>query len=403
MDRDDLRLPEGSVLVHIGPYKTGSSALQAALHRSREALGEHGVRYAGSGIRAMRPGWGVIGQTPRGRRRATEAEWLELVEETRLAREPRICISTEDFARVGADLVERIVADLGPDRLHVLAVVRRLDRLLPSQWQQRAQSFKSTSYDDYVRVVLGRDDDHPDRRAFWASHDVAATVGRWADAVGPDRVTLVVADEEDRDLLPRTVERMLDLPDGLLAPEPGRNASLSFNAIEVLRRVNAEFADRDWPDEVYHRLIRTGMVPELKRVGRPADELSIPPVPAAQAPRLRELSEQRAGDVETLAARGVRVVGDPAGLRTVDNVAGEDGLAAVATIAMDSVVAAVAGTVAGMMTLEELDEQRHRRRLARASRVGRGNAPMENLTSRQLVRALARRAAHRVVPARRSR
>jgi len=406
MDRDELRLPEGSVLLHIGPYKTGSSALQASLHRCRDELRAHGVRYAGDAIRAMRPGWGVIGQTPRGRRPATEDEWRALVEETRTATESRVCISTEDFARVRADLVHRIVDDLGAERLHVLAVVRRLDRLMPSQWQQRAQSFKSTTYDDYLAVVLDDGARHRDRNAFWASHDVAATVGRWADAVGPDRVTLLVADESDRDLLPRTVERMLGLPDGLLAPEPGRNESLSLNAIEVLRRVNLAFAEHGWPDEVYHHLIRTGMLRELKRAGRGADELSIPAVPARHAPRLRELSERRAADVEELAARGVRVVGDPAGLRTVENVADADHPPTVETIAMDSVVAAVAGTVAGMMTLEERDEKRHRRRLARArrsARRGAAHAPMDGLTSRQLARALARRAAHRVVPGRRSR
>jgi len=399
MDRDDLRLPEGSVLLHIGPYKTGSSALQASLHQSRDALREHGVRYAGSSIRAMRPGWGVIGQTPRGRRPATEAEWLELVEETRTATESRVCVSTEDFARVGPDLVERIVRDLGRDRLHVLCVVRRLDRLLPSQWQQRAQSFKSTTYGDYLGVVLDDASDHPDHKAFWASHDVATTVDRWVAQVGEDRFTLVVADEADRDLLPRTVEQMLGLPDGMVTPEPGRNASLSLNAIEVLRRVNVTFAERGWPDEVYHRLIRTGMLPELKRAGRAADELSIPAVPAAHAPRLRELSERRAADVEALVARGVRVVGDPAGLRTVENVADED-TPAVETISMDSVAAAVAGTVAGMMALEEQDEKRHRRRLARARRRTHPHAPMADLTTRQLARALVRRGVGRVLPRR---
>ncbi|MFP5335959.1 MAG: hypothetical protein ACLGIV_11685 [Actinomycetes bacterium] len=403
MDRDELCLPEGSVLLHIGPYKTGSSALQASLHRSRDELRAHGVRYAGDAIRAMRPGWGVIGRTPRGRRPASEDEWLDLVQETRTATEPRVCVSTEDFARVRPEIVERIVRDLGADRLHVLVVVRRLDRLMPSQWQQRAQSFKSTTYDDYLAVVLDETSRHADHNAFWASHDVAATVGRWADAVGPHRVTLVVADESDRNLLPRTVERMLGLPAGLLAPEPGRNASLSLNAVEVLRRVNQAFAGHGWPDGVYHHLIRTGMLRELKQAGRGADELSIPAVPAAHAQRLRELSDERAAAVEALAARGVHVLGDPAGLRTVENVVDADQAPTVETISMQSAAAAVAGTVAGMMTLEEIYEKRHRRQLARARRRARPGSPMDEMTSRELARALARRAARRVVPGRSTR
>lgn len=402
MDRDDLRLPEGSLLLHIGAPKTGSSALQAALHQSRAQLREHGVRYAGTGLRAMRAGWGVIGRAPRGRPPATEEEWLALVQETRTSPEPLVCVSTEDFARVRPEIVERIVRDLGAERLHVLYVVRRLDRLLPSQWQQRAQAFKRLPYDAYLDVVLDETARHRESKAFWAAHDIAAVVDRWAAQVGDARCTVVVVDERDRELLPRTLERMLGLPRGFLEPPRGRNASLSLNAVEVLRRVNAAFAQREWPDEVYRHLVKDGMVPEIKRAGRPDGEHAIPPVPARHEPRLRELSERRAADVEALAARGVRVVGDPAGLRTVDNVAGEDGAVAVRTIATDSVVAAVAGTVAGMMTLEEIDEKRNRRRLARARRAARPSS-LDDLTSRQLARMLVRRAAGRVVPGRRSR
>lgn len=403
MERDDLRLPDGSVLLHIGAPKTGSSALQGALHHSRDALREHGVRYAGTGLRSMRAGWGVIGRTPRGRRPATEEEWLALVEETRTSPEPLVCVSTEDFARVRPEIVQRIVGDLGAERLHVLYVVRRLDRLLPSQWQQRAQSFKRMSYDAYLGVVLAESSRHRERKAFWAAHDVAAVVDRWAALVGAERCTVIVVGEGDRELLPRTVEGLLGLPGGILNPQPGRNASLSLNAVEVMRRVNRTFAERDWPDGVYYHLVKNGMLPELKRAGRGSDELSIPAVPAGHAERLRELSEDRAAAVEALAARGVRVVGDPAGLRIVENVAAADQPPAVETIAMDSVVAAVAGTVAGMMALEEREEARHRRRLARVRRRARRGSSMDDLTSRQLARALAHRAARRVVPGRRSR
>ena len=41
-------LPERSILLHIGPYKTGTSALQAAAARLRPELLAHGVRYPGT-------------------------------------------------------------------------------------------------------------------------------------------------------------------------------------------------------------------------------------------------------------------------------------------------------------------------------------------------------------------
>ena len=40
---DELLLPEGTHVVHIGPFKTGTTALQAALHDARPALEAAGV------------------------------------------------------------------------------------------------------------------------------------------------------------------------------------------------------------------------------------------------------------------------------------------------------------------------------------------------------------------------
>ena len=52
---DELLLPDGSCLLHIGPYKTGSSALQASFHGSRAELARH------------RPGRAPLGPVAAGR------------------------------------------------------------------------------------------------------------------------------------------------------------------------------------------------------------------------------------------------------------------------------------------------------------------------------------------------
>ena len=44
---DPLLLPEGCRLIHIGPHKTGTTALQWAMHVARDSLHEQGVHYAG--------------------------------------------------------------------------------------------------------------------------------------------------------------------------------------------------------------------------------------------------------------------------------------------------------------------------------------------------------------------
>jgi len=56
-----LRLPEGARLLHIGPQKTGTTSLQAAMHARRDDLARHGVVYAGKGMRPRAPIWALIG------------------------------------------------------------------------------------------------------------------------------------------------------------------------------------------------------------------------------------------------------------------------------------------------------------------------------------------------------
>lgn len=43
----DLLLPPGTRLLHIGPHKTGTTALQVALSKARANLESQGVRYLG--------------------------------------------------------------------------------------------------------------------------------------------------------------------------------------------------------------------------------------------------------------------------------------------------------------------------------------------------------------------
>ena len=50
---------DDAVLVHIGPYKTGTTAIQAVLAGHRTDLEQHGVSYPGEGNRHAREGWSL--------------------------------------------------------------------------------------------------------------------------------------------------------------------------------------------------------------------------------------------------------------------------------------------------------------------------------------------------------
>lgn len=379
-------LPAGACLLHIGPYKTGSTALQSALFEARQALRLHGVAYPGRWRRAMRPGWAVLEYTPRGRSPVPISVWEEFSAEVRAAADERVCVSTEDFGSAGPTRIGRIVEDLGGSRVHVVAVARRLDRLLPSQWQERVKSHDTITFDSWLRRVLGTDTSDREHRRFWASHDLVAMADRWTPYVGSDRFSLVVADEDDRDVVPRAFERMLGLPAGLLVLPPAANASLSANATELVRRVNELFESEGWPDETYHRLVQQGAVQQMTTASRPPSEGAIPPLPGWAAARVAELSDLR---IEELRSRGVRVVGDLEGLRAP--VAGDpapDDLPRPEVVSIDTAVRAITGIVEATVAEVERKQRKKRTRPHGAPAGGSGGQPP--------VRGLARRVARRV-------
>ena len=125
-------LPEGSRLVHIGPHKTGSTAIQVAFQEARDELVEHGVVYAsGRGHRPDKAGWalGIRGR-PAGSEQPPMKHWKALVRQVADAGDQRVCVSNEDFGRATPQQIKRLVRDLGGEAVHVVAVARRLDVLL---------------------------------------------------------------------------------------------------------------------------------------------------------------------------------------------------------------------------------------------------------------------------------
>lgn len=316
MTAEGQLLPDGSRLVHIGPHKTGSTAIQVALNSLGPRLLEHDAAYVTTGgtYRPRKAGWamGVRGR-PSGSTKPPMKHWKRFVEAVAAAEAARVCVSNEDFGRATPRQVMRVVEDLGGERVHVLAVARRLDRYLPSQWQERVKAGDERPYETWLRVVLDTDSPDPDwdRRNVWYSHDVRALVDRWVEVVGPDRFTLVVADEADHSQLPRTFESMLGLPTGFVVPDPSRsNRGLSWAETELLRSTNEILEERGCPRPQRRPLLVRGVLHDMQARPLPGGPKS-PPLPDWAADRIRELSDRRVDDVRALAARGVHVIGDP--------------------------------------------------------------------------------------------
>lgn len=323
-EADPLLLPTGSRLLHVGPHKTGSTAIQASFQEAGGRLAERGVVYFGrqrTGPAGMSIG---VRGAPGFRDRPPAEKWHRLAEDVRNAGDRRVCISNEDFGRAEPEQARRVVDELGGSEPHVVAVVRRLDKLLPSLWQERVKVGSPYRYDEWLRMVLDRpgepctwNDEDPwpetERTNLWYAHDTSALVRRWVDAVGSERFTLIVSDDRDRDVLPRTFERLLGLPSGVLALHPDKsNQSLPWGEVEFVRAINEALIARGVPLKKRRRLVGRGLVRDLASRPQAGGPVESPPMPGWAAPVVEHLSATRC---EALGSLGVRIVGDPAALR----------------------------------------------------------------------------------------
>lgn len=377
-------LPEGSVLLHIGPQKTGSTAIQMAMHESRQKLAEHGVLYPGTGMRPREAGWAVLGiGSAVGRRPPRIAAWDRLVAEVDANVLPRVCVSNEDFARADDQAVERIVSALGADRIQLVYVARRLDKLLPSHWQERIKARLTLSYVDFLQQVLEDPTGPWESRMMWEPHDVATVLERWARHVDRDRITVVVADEDDRDWLPRTFESLLALPTGLLVPPSTKsNTSLSYPATEALRRVNQLAYDEGWTATEYWRIVQAGIAVKLKQRSDGSPRLK--GVPARFLDLVADRSDRQ---VDALLAAGVRVLGDPERLRVRGRVEPVEPPPVVEAVSLDLLADVVSGTRTGAEKLRAARERAAARQAQAATRT--------EPSGRELLALLARRGLHR--------
>jgi hypothetical protein len=207
-------------------------------------------------------------------------------------------------------------------------------------------------------------------------------VGRWAARVGQDKVTVLVADEDDHDLLPRAFETMLGLPEGMLVPPRDRsNASLSFVEAEAIRRLNQRAREDGWSPREYWKLVQRGIVPALAHRDRSADA-RIHGLPGWALDHVADRAEQQ---IEGLRQSGVRIVGDPDLLRIRGKVEAAPVPEPVESVDLDLLSDVVSGVRAGFGQLRE-----------------RQSAPVEvsprrdTLGARQLLRLLAGRVVSRL-------
>lgn len=348
-------LPPDAILVHIGMRKTGTTAMQSLLAAAREDLHTFGVRYPGTKASHHIEARSLL-RRPDGRLAKSDRAvptleaWEDLAAEAR-GSNARVVISSEFLSYAKAADVQRLVDDLGRDRLRIIVGVRDLAPVAMSSWQQDLKTGMYVhSLDRWMENNFrraGEPADAPsednDRRTFWDLSDVGAIVSRWAEAIGPERTYVVVMKNGDRAQLPTTFEQLLDLPAGTLASRDVKTANRSMTDLEAefVRRVNVAVRGKlEWPE--YTSLIRYGMVHHLVETRSPAPGEEKPVLPDWA---LAETAEANSSSAKTISDLGVHIVGDLADLTPeVGSAGGTAELGgSIDGVPMDAAVEAVVG------------------------------------------------------------
>jgi len=385
-------LPEGSVLLHIGPHKTGTTAIQGALAAAREVLAEHGVTYPGhagahhSEARALRrhpAGWANDTEPlpdQRVWRRFTRA----------VSQAPgRVVVSSELFAQSDAAERAQVVEGLGRDRLQLLVAARNPGSIAISTWQQVLRDGKTGRLDDWLEQRFRREAPALTSAGFWSWADAATLVDLWSEVIDLDRIHVIVIDESDRTLLASTFEQLLGLPEGLLASHmrPAGNRGLTAPEAELLRQVIALARDQlTWAE--FTLLIRGGFVRRLQTVRTPPPSDPRPALPqwaAAQA------AEEADAIIGRLRVSGAHIIGDLENLRRVPAASVSPPLDQIPTeMAAEAVTGVITAALRGMARAQR---QAAGQVPGQASRAKQTPAvrPVGEVPTRELAGILARR------------
>lgn len=266
------------LLLHIGVFKTGTTALQSAFWSKRDRLLELNVLFRGPQSWRYISLMNLYKRTGRRADGETVRMWDQL-EQSVHGHQGRAFVSSEGMCSANdeqaADLVKRLAAGR-PTK--VLITARSIGELLPSQWQQFLKRGQTTDWENWLHEVLAepRDTSLP----FWRRFTFPEQVQRWASVVGAENVILVTIDKADPGRAIRVAEHLVGVPVGTVTLDPTlrSNPSMSYTEAEFLRNVNMLLIKDGVEYPQYRNLVRRGAFADVNRV----DDAKSNPIPTPQ-------------------------------------------------------------------------------------------------------------------------
>ncbi len=267
------------MFLHIGTPKSGTTHLQGLLWANRRQLRTRGMLYPGRGPASQyRAVLELLALDSAPRAEHPMVQWTALLAQIRRSTAD-VIISHELLTFANEPTVHRIAADLADREVHLVITARDLRRLIPSKWQEDVRNGEWHTYRAMINSLMA-EPPHGAGRVLWRMADLPALISGWSPVAPPHRVHVVVNGPPGTrvNLLPELFLATLDTSlDGLSAPDQASYRSLSAQAAELMRRINAGPARSLAPGQ-FQSLVKLPLGYEvLTSVGTSLDRLTVPP------------------------------------------------------------------------------------------------------------------------------
>lgn len=306
---DGIIGPRG-VLLHPGAPKAATTAVQSCLAALRSQLWADGLVYPGTELNHIAASRGALEMPNIPHEAAKDARKWANLQRTVSRHDGRAIVSSELLAVCNDQRAATVVEALGGERVHVVLTLRSLASVVPSAWQESVKAGSREPFGRFVEAVLERQGEPGTDPAgrFWAVHQQARFVRRWADTVGPERVTVVPIDPTHPDAVFAAFEHLIGLAPGTLDPTLATHAnrSLTWAEAEAVRAFNTLV---EMPGEFQNvgEMLPPHVVSILVESRRPPTDEPRAMLTAEATERLVPFATAMVDDIRAI---GVRVIGN---------------------------------------------------------------------------------------------